>query len=144
VQVRPINRRFELRGDRPAQIPDAFTQQPDGIDIRLDPAKTVEGFLVIMEKRDPPLRFDLEETAGRDQVKLLAGPDREAWPGSSLEFEQFEDRWQPNENPPGDFVSIRAYPILHLNRPGAGLSEQSAVMTPEQQRVLRSLGYLAM
>ena len=144
VQVRPINRQFELSGGRLVQVAEAFKQQADGIDIRLDPTKKAEGFLIIVEKPDPALRFDVEGNESRGAVKLLAGPDREAWSDSPFEFEAFEDRWQPAEPPAGDYVWIRAYPVLHLNRPGAGLSAEAAVMTPEQQRVLRSLGYLSM
>jgi arylsulfatase A-like enzyme len=108
----------------------------------LSPGKGVQGAILVV---DPPgalvsLRFP--ELTGTAKPPLSVAGHAMEWPTEPLELHGPTGPYAPLDDPEGDFVRLRAYPVFHLNRPGAGPAAPAPQLDAEQLNTLKTLGYL--
>jgi len=100
------------------------------------------GYIIVVDPSDLEVTIEMSGLAQRPDLPLYIGQFGRQAPSANVvlngptgEYEQFSNAAPPH-------VLIRGFSVIHLRRPNMGPSMAAKPLSKEEQKALRSLGYL--
>lgn len=143
IYVRALRRLFSVRKDELVERQPRVGHDENEIVLTLERQPGVNGIAIVVPPGTPVTAQVVTHPQGAPPAMWIDNPQN-PWRGDAVELPLRASPWQPEVEPEGNFVRVRSYSVLHLERPAAGPGGEQVELTPMQQRMLRTLGYIGM
>jgi hypothetical protein len=145
VYVRPLTREIAAGKKVVEKDHRMFYRLTDNrVEILTHLTDDVQGVLVVVDPPEAPVTVEWTAPELASAVPFTIGPDGKKADQPRQVFNGPLGAWVDLNYPNGEFVRLHAYPVLHLYRPGAGPSPQTAELNPDEIKMLKALGYIGM
>ncbi|MDP8222990.1 MAG: sulfatase [Candidatus Lernaella stagnicola] len=142
VYVRPWRRAVQVKPGGFFDVWPHLRRSPGTIELRLKPGEHPMGIVFVMPE-GVQARAEVF-FSGAQRPAVLWGEEKTEWDGASKGLPTEAGAWQAVTRPDGAFIQARSYRVLDLERPNGGRSGVPVDLTNDEERDLRTLGYLGM